>query len=231
MISRVFHVKPLFFALSLLLSVISFGQHFSSSRIEVKPLPPLPPVQQAVLQSFSSSPVTASLNPEVKDWYYWTNYLRLRPKAMWDSIVEPVLKVYPQLNTGYAKSLKKDLYNTPVLPPMVPSGMLLKLSQSHANDLAKSGRPSHSSSNGTSFQDRMTKAGVLKCAGENISMGDDNVVLSLVFLLIDEGIPDLGHRKSLLNPAYTELGVGSAKMANNSRMVVQDFACPQVMAK
>ncbi len=68
---------------------------------------------------------------------------------------------------------------------------------------------------------------VKRCAGENISFGPDNAVLMLVLLYIDEGVPDLGHRKTLLNPSFVEMGIGVGAYPDNKVMVVQDFACDQ----
>jgi uncharacterized protein YkwD len=102
------------------------------------------------------------------------------------------------------------------------------MAQQHANSLAsKKASPSHTSTDGKTFRQRMEKANVKRCAGENISFGPPNVVLALVLLFLDQGVPDLGHRKSLLNSSYTEMGIGIASYPNNTFMVVQDFSCDQ----
>ncbi|TDH25199.1 CAP domain-containing protein [Segetibacter sp. 3557_3] len=229
--SILFHVKPLLFGACLFVfTTCTFAQHFGTARIEVKPLPAFPSKQAVIEASYVSSPLFSSLSPDVKEWYYWTNYTRLRPRAMWDSVIEPILKIYPNLNTGYAKSLKQDLYQATNLPPLTPNSKLLDLAFGHARDLASNNaRASHSSTNGATFDDRMTRAGILKCAGENISVGAMNTIMSLVFLLLDQGIPDVGHRKALLNPRYTEVGIGLARYKDGNVVVVQDFACPQTM--
>jgi uncharacterized protein YkwD len=46
-------------------------------------------------------------------------------------------------------------------------------------------------------------------------------------LYVDEGVPDLGHRKTLLNPSFVEMGIGVGHYPENKVMVVQDFACDQ----
>jgi uncharacterized protein YkwD len=169
------------------------------------------------------------MSNEYKDWYYWTNYSRMRPRAFWDSIVAPILKVYPALNTRYATSLKNDLYRIESLPAITANSALLRVAQSHANDLAKNspGQLSHNSTNGGVFEKRLFSSGIQKCAAENLSLGPFNVVFALVLLYIDEGLPNVGHRKNLLSPYYVEMGIGIAKTKGNASVVVQDFACDQ----
>ncbi len=104
----------------------------------------------------------------------------------------------------------------------------MKLSLAHAKDIAKNGLPpSHTSTKGIPFQQRVANAGIIKCAAENLSLGNPNPVLSLILLFLDEGVPDLGHRNTLLNPYYTEIGIGISKHNNSQVFVVQDFSCAQ----
>jgi hypothetical protein len=197
--------------------------------MSVKPLPPLPskdPTLVAYVNTFSD---LKGLPAAYADWFYWTNYSRQRPKAFWDSIVAPILATYPHMNTSYAASLKRELYQSGGFPLVKPNVNLLKVAQSHASDLAKNtpGNISHSSTNGTAFEQRIFRAGIQKCAAENLSLGPLNPVLSLVLLYIDEGLSGLGHRKNLMNPYYIEMGIGIAKTKGDASVVVQDFACDQ----
>ena len=198
------------------------------STIEVKPFPEMPATVAEIELSLARSPMYQQLSPSQKEWFYWTNYSRLKPRAFWDSVVVPVLKTYTNLNTDYSSSLKKDLYSTEPLSLLLPHEGLMKLADGHANDLArKKANPSHTSTNGETFQYRMTKAGIKSCAAENMSFGPANTVLALVLLYIDEKLPDLGHRKNLLNPSFRIMGVGVSKYPGDMVMVVQDFACDQ----
>jgi uncharacterized protein YkwD len=49
----------------------------------------------------------------------------------------------------------------------------------------------------------------------------------LVLLYIDEGVPEMGHRKTLLDPSFVEMGIGVAPYPDNKVMVIQDLACDQ----
>jgi uncharacterized protein YkwD len=92
---------------------------------------------------------------------------------------------------------------------------------------SKKASPSHTSPSGSTFQSRMEAAGIKKCAGENISFGPGNTIMMLTLLYIDEGVPDFGHRKTLLDPSFTEMGIGVGVFPDKKLMVVQDFACNQ----
>jgi hypothetical protein len=227
MINHTFHVKQLLLSL-FLLPVFSSAQHFSISTIEVKPFQIMPLKANEIEQTLAQSPLYSTLSGEQKEWFYWTNYSRLQPKAFWDSVVTPILKNYPTLNTDYSASLKRDLYKIEPLPMLLPNKQLVDLAAGHANDLAKKkSNPSHNSANGETFQQRMEKAGIKRCAAENMSFGPSNAVLALVLLYIDERLPDLGHRKNLLNPSFKMMGIGISSYPNNIFMVVQDLACDQ----
>lgn len=51
--------------------------------------------------------------------------------------------------------------------------------------------------------------------------------MMLVLLYIDQGVPALGHRTALLNPSFTEMGIGISSYPAKNVIVVQDFACKQ----
>lgn len=205
-----------------------FAQHFGTVKMEVKDLPALPVKDYTVESFINSFPETRSLTPLQKEWFYWTNYSRTNPKRFWDSVVAPLVKDYPQFQNSYSVSLKRDLYLASPLPLLKPNKGLLSVAQEHANALAnKNASPSHTSPGGNTFQTRIEKANIKRCAGENISFGPPNAVLGLVLLYLDLGVPDHGHRLSLLSPSFTEMGIGISSYPDNKFMIVQDFSCSQ----
>jgi hypothetical protein len=219
-----FHVKLLLICV-LLFPIYSYSQHVGSSRLEIKELPSPPSIDVNVQQYMSGF---SSLSGTEQEWFYWTNYSRVNPKRFWDSVVSPILKVYPDFRNSYVNSLKKDLYKASALPMIKPNTNLAKAAQALARELAsKRMGPSHTSPSGTTFDDRMKSIRVKRCAGENISFGRPNTLLMLVLLYIDEGVPDVGHRRTLLNPLFVEMGIGIGSFPDNNIMVVQDFACDQ----
>ncbi len=222
-----FHVK-LFFLLFLALPFIGHSQDFSISTFEVKPMPALPAKIEAISKQLNEFHLFESFSNEQKEWYYWTNYSRIYPKTFWDSVVYPILKTYPSLVSEYTQSLKRDLFKASPASLLVPTVKLLNISNEHAKDLSrKQSNPSHSSTNGTTFQGRMQKNDIKGCAAENISFGPPNPVMALVLLYIDEKLPDLGHRKNLMSSDFKQMGVSIVEYKNKQVLVVQDFACDQ----
>lgn len=222
-----FHVKQLLF-LSFFLPFFGLAQHLGTTILPVKAMPALPPKDVSILQFLEGHPEYTSLNTEQKEWFYWTNYSRSNPRKFWDSVVSPILASYPTINEAYTSSLKGELYNTNSLPLIKPNFSLLKASRDFAAEMAsKNAPPSHTSPSGSTFEERMKGTGIIKCAGENISFGPSNPVMMLVLLYIDEGVPGLGHRRTLLNPTFVEMGIGIARYPGNNVIVIQDFACTQ----
>jgi hypothetical protein len=222
-----FHVKQFLF-LFLFLPFFTVAQHFGTTTLPLKALPAPPPKNASIVSFLESFPEYNSLNAAQKDWFYWTSYSRSNPKSFWDSVVAPILVNFPTLKTPNTISLKEDLYKATSLPLVKPNSTLLKTAQSFANEMAsKNASPSHTSPSGSTFPDRMKAAGIINCAGENISFGPSDPVLMLVLLYIDEGVANVGHRKTLLNPTFIEMGIGLAKYPNNNTIVIQDFGCKQ----
>jgi hypothetical protein len=170
----------------------------------------------------------ARLNKDEKEILYWTNYSRKDPKRFWDSIMVPLLSIYPQLKGKFASSLEKDLLNAAPLPLLYLNDTLIYTAKAHTEDIAaKTATVSHTSTNGTTFSERLQKAGIKNCGSENMSLGTGNVLLALAMLYLDFGLENLGHRKTLLNRDYVEFGVGAMKYGSGHLFFVQDFSCSQ----
>lgn len=222
-----FHVKRSLFVI-VFFPFFCLAQHFGSTVMEVKTLPAFPRDNQMILDDLKVYDEFNKLSDTQKEWFYWTNYSRRNSRRFWDSVVSPFLHSYPSLQNSYTESLKKDLYNSPPLPLVRPDSTLINTSKLLAVELAnRNASPSHTSPSGSTFADRMKAYGIKNCAGENISYGPLNPVIMLILLYIDQGVPDLGHRKALLNSSFVEMGVYVAQYKNKNSVVVQDFACKQ----
>jgi len=221
-------VKHIVIILLSVLPALSFAQ-LSNVQLEAHGVPK-PYQQDTMVASWEIRQLGYSkLSNQGKDFLYWTNYSRANPKRFWDSVVAPILLVFPNLKSSYSESLKSDLYASPSLPLFKLNDNLLFTAQSHASDIGlKKGKPGHSSTDGRSFVDRMRAVGIKNCGGENVSLGNVDPIMSLVLLYIDYGIPGLGHRKTLLNPTYVETGVGVSQYGDtDSIFIVEDFSCAQ----
>ncbi len=205
------------------------GAQFYKITVENKILPHPLTRDSAVDQWDRSFPEYKQLNATARELLYWTNYSRENPKRFWDSAVSPILQVLPELRSSYSSSLERDLRKSTPLPLFRLNSILVSMAQEHAADIGSRHLPiSHSSSGGMSFAQRFEASGLKTCGGENIGLGDDDMLLGLILLYIDYGLEAEGHRKALLNPAYTDIGIGASPYGTEPKIFyVQDFACSQ----
>lgn len=208
-----------------LFGFVAMSQTTSQQNFVVKPIPEPAEKVQAVLNFQHGDPLLSSLSSGAKEILYFINVARSQPQYFWDSLVCPILEIYPQLKGRNSKSLYTDLIRVSPLPMFRLHNKLNKSAQAHSDDMGMQANFfSHNSSNGQTFGDRMKALGINTYCAENISMGQQSILLSVVLLYLDIGVPDLGHRKTLLNPIYTRIGVGYAEKANGSFYFVEDFS-------
>ena len=175
-----------------------------------------------------NQPGFSSLTASEREFFYWVNYSRANLQRFFDSVVVPIVDLYPQLKGENFESLRKDLENPPAIKLLALNMDLEKMAKEHAVDIVRNeSRPSHNSTNGDSFADRFKQKGLKNCGAENLSFGAGDPAFLLVLLYLDINVPDLGHRKTLLNPNYTDTGIGAETYKDGSIFIVEDFSCPQ----
>jgi uncharacterized protein YkwD len=186
-------------------------------------------VKQVILDKLTQNQIYRASDPLSQSFIYWTNYSRLYPKEFRDSALLPYLNQQPRLKGKYANSLIEALTKVDPLPFLEPEEKLTLAAQNHVKDIkGNGGSVSHQGSDGSSFGDRMRKVGYKGCAAENISLGKDKLGLSsLLLLYLDINLPDLGHRKNLLNPNYKKMGVSTVQLNDNQTLIVQEFGCEE----
>ena len=182
---------------------------------------------------------TSVLNPLVRSgvreysteleltYLYWVNRMRKNPAAFHKQYVQAYLKQFPEAVSEESKSLEADMQALGPLPPLTPVRSLYVASSIHAAFVARTGRLSHDGEGGKGFATRMEEAGVRTCAGEVIFDGKDDMLVGLILLLIDHRVPGVGHRKALLNPAFTRTGAAVKFSRSGRAVMVQDLSCTQ----
>lgn len=116
------------------------------------------------------------------------------------------------------------LKNTAPMPILKPAEGLTKASRLLAND-QQSGGIGHITRNGLTPRERVEKYGEWNiCLSENIDYGSFEARQIVIALLIDDGVPDRGHRKNILNPCFQFAGVALGKHPSYRIMCVMDFA-------
>jgi len=111
-------------------------------------------------------------------------------------------------NNSYYTSLLKHLRGIKNLQMFYPDDKLTSLSRNHAQDLNRNNLDTHESSNGDKFSKRLSKYFPNKAMSENIDFGYSNSLDIVCHLLLDCGVPSLGHRFNLLDQKYKLNTVG-----------------------
>jgi hypothetical protein len=177
--------------------------------------------------SFSDLSVEDADNRFDRSILDYINEMRADPSAFYQKYVEEYIREKSRRFTArYTRSLKKDMFRSPALPLFESNSVLRKTASLQLNYLAPyKGRMLTHEQGNISFAERMNRA-KLHCLAENIYTADDPKALDVVLdLLIDEGVPSFGHRKNLMNPMYTHIGIVSETPAGGRMIVVMDFGC------
>lgn len=93
-------------------------------------------------------------------------------------------------------------------PALRWNDQLAHAARNHALDLGKRSYFDHTTPEGVKFSDRITGAGyVWRTAGENIAAGQPSPAA-----VVDAWLRSPGHCTNLMNPAFTEMGVGGVRV-------------------
>ena len=209
-----------------LCSIITFSQ----GSIVLNDIPfAITPVKDSALENWLNiNPAYTHLDTEEKALIYWVNYVRQEPQQFSNTVLMPFLKQFPEAKSSYTRSLISQLSALSSMPPLAPSKNLNAVAGSHAKDLGTNNLDiSHTSSKGESFKKRLNKFGYFDCASENVYEGKKDGLQAVLFLLIDAGVQNLGHRKNILDPNMKYIGVSFFPVKNNEKrfFMVQDFSC------
>jgi len=113
---------------------------------------------------------------------------------------------------------------TPAPPLRFNAGLRLSAA-AHAADEGEHGAFTHTGSDGSSAGERMRRAGVWAgMMAEEMSAGEDTADDIVRQLIIDEGVPDRGHRNDLMDPFLRQAGVGCASHPVYGVVCVIDLA-------
>lgn len=158
------------------------------------------------------------------------NLIRSNPQG-YISHVQRYIK-YLQNNGSFGNSIQTavelidELRTTQPLNTLKPKQCLYNTAVNHGKDAKRNGTSSHQGSDGSWPWDRILKGCPdLQDGNENLVGGPDDIRRAVMLLLVDDGIPNRGHRKAILNPAWKYVAchkVGTIGSMPNSW--VQNFA-------
>lgn len=178
----------------------------------------------STLSKANSASGVAYMNEEEQQAIYYTNLVRINPPLFADTYLKDYLKSNNVKKDQDVKELIDDLKAAPRMNPLQPSELLTEMARRHAVDMGKSGRTGHSSSNGDSFKMRSEKLEEHFVAiNENCNYGNEKGIDAVIDLLIDRKVPNAGHRKNILDPEMTHVGIAIEPHSRWRYNFVQDF--------
>jgi uncharacterized protein YkwD len=100
------------------------------------------------------------------------------------------------------------LHRTLPVPALTPSKGLTLAARDHVRDQGKKGITGHNGSDGSTPFQRMERYGKWEViAGENIAYGPDTAQAVVRDLIVDDGVPDRGHRDTIFQRKFRVTGV------------------------
>jgi uncharacterized protein YkwD len=95
----------------------------------------------------------------------------------------------------------------------------------HAKDLGSLGGSQHRGSDRSQPWERVNRYGTWqKVIGENICFGHDRARNIVISFIIDDGVPNRGHRKSIFNSDFRVIGVACGEHPNYKTICVITLA-------
>ena len=143
------------------------------------------------------------LTNQEKEIIVFMNLARLDGQLFVDTYLTFYLELTSKNKTKNVKSLIRDLENLEKLEPITPQKDLFNIAKDHAKTMGKKGATGHDK-----FNERYDPAlKTYNMVGENCYYGKGDALDIVLTLLIDENVPNLGHRKNILNAGFNCVGV------------------------
>lgn len=209
-------------------------QGWLSQRGEAEMFPGLPAIQRTGLQGARQSSLS-SLEQEIVEEM---NRARQNPagyaryleelKAYFD---KDLLKLPGKIPVRTREGVKAVEEAVAFLKQARPLGKLKvsegmsRAARDHVLDQGRSGKTGHIGQDGSKPYERMERYGSWEgLSGENIAYGDETARMIVMQLIIDDGVPNRGHRENIFNPEFRFTGVAVGSHPIYRTMCVITFA-------
>ena len=111
------------------------------------------------------------------------------------------------------------------MPALKLSAGMSRAARDHVLDMGPEGEIGHFGSDGSSPGERLQRYGKpVGYVAENIGFGDADAGNMVMILLVDDGVPDRGHRKKMLSGRYNQVGIACGPHKVYRHMCVIVFA-------
>jgi uncharacterized protein YkwD len=164
------------------------------------------------------------LTPIEKDVILEMNKVRSDPKKYAELYIQPRLKYYSGKNysvPGQITILTQEgvaavnncftaLSRARSVGVLNPEKGLSLAAKDHVTDQSRTGQTGHNGSDRSTSESRIKRYGVFSGSwtlGENIAYGESTGREIVCGLLIDDGVPNRGHRTNIMNKNFTQTGV------------------------
>jgi len=164
------------------------------------------------------------LSETEKQVIFLHNLVRMNPQLFNETYVATYYELNRIGESETAKSLVSDLNDLQKGWLLYPNETLCKAAKFHADDNGKKGLRGHTSSDGTSFADRVRGFGFGGYIAENIDYKRTEPLYILMSLLIDRGVESKGHRRNILSVRYNRIGVAVGFHKTWDSFTVLDYA-------
>lgn len=172
-----------------------------------------------VLEKANTAKDVTYLTFEEKQVIFLCNLARWDGKLFAETYLQQFIDSTETEKNSYVNSLFTDLKKTKKISPLKPAEDLYKAANDHAKTTGKSGAIGHQN-----VKNRFKKyAPSYSDSAENCDYGNDKALDIVMSLLIDEGIPDKGHRKNILDKDMEYLGVSIEEHKKYDYTCVMDF--------
>jgi len=182
------------------------------------------PVETKQVESWTKEELRAAntagdakyLTGEEKDMVIYMNLVRMDGEKFFNTYFQDYMEQhnrqmqkysnYEELRINktdkYYRSLEEDLKMIKGMNTLWPDEAMSWVAKQHAKDMNKNNYATHNSLDGRTVKDRIGKMYPKKACGENLAFGYSSGLANICMLLLDRGVPDLGHRKIILSDDY-----------------------------
>ncbi|CAN5139304.1 CAP domain-containing protein [soil metagenome] len=175
------------------------------------------------IEAFCQSGQVSFMTDKEQEVIRLVNYVRTQPAQFAEQYLLPLKN-----ESADALECYNELKNASPQKGLLPCKALSLSSRDHALEMGRTGKVGHFSVSGKSPGDRVKKYarfdGPWIGAWENCSYGLEDPLDIVLQLLIDENIPDRGHRKNILNENIALIGVSIENHKTYGINCVMDMA-------